>query len=152
MNFYLFDLMNGDEFLKGAKPTFKEVGPFVFHEYITKEDLVDNRNYTISYKERRRYEFVPEMSQHNLDYEITSLNMAVVTIISKIKHTPGWMHDAVNLAFSVTGDNSYLVKKPVKDILFGYEDNFLKELKKIVPSLVPSEIVGLFTDVNFNNT
>lgn len=150
MTFYLFDLKNAPEFLNGEKPKFEEVGPFVFRELITKEDVVDNLNFTISYTEKRQYVFEPKLSPFEIDYEITSLNMAVVTVVSQLKYSPDWMHHAVNIALSMTGDNSLLVKKPVREILFGYEDNFLKQLKKLAPSLVPTEIVGLFTGVSWS--
>lgn len=148
MSFYLFDLKNGDGFINGEKPKFEEVGPFVFQEYITKEDIVDNLNYTITYNERRRYRFIPEMSPYELEYNITSLNMAVVAIMSQVKYSANWIHDAVNVALSATKDNSILINKSVNEILFGYEDSFLKQLKKILPKLVPSDIVGLFIGVS----
>lgn len=147
MSFYLFDLKNGDDFINGEKPKFQEVGPFVFREYIIKEDIVDNLNYTITYNERRRYKFIPELSPFELEYEITSLNMAVVTVMSQVRYASSLVHDLVNVALSATGDNTILIKKSVQDILFGYEDNFLKEIKKFFPKLMPSDIVGLFTGV-----
>jgi scavenger receptor class B protein 1 len=147
MSFYLFDLKNGDEFSKGGKPKFEEVGPFVFREYILKEDIVDNLNYTITYNERRRYVFQKELSPYELEYQITSLNMAVVTVMNQVKYSHDWVHDLVNVALSATGDNTLLIKKSVLEILFGYEDNFLKELKKVLPKLVPSDVVGLFIGV-----
>lgn len=148
MSFYLFDLKNGDDFINGEKPKFQEVGPFVFREYIIKEDIVDNLNYTITYNERRRYKFVPELSPFELEYEITSLNMAVVTVMSQVRYASSLVHDLVNVALTTTGDNTILIKKSVQDILFGYEDNFLKEIKKFFPKLMPSDIVGLFTGKN----
>lgn len=30
LKFYIFDLLNKDEFMAGEKPVFKEVGPYVF--------------------------------------------------------------------------------------------------------------------------
>ena len=37
MNFYLFNLKNGDDVeKKGAKPVFEEIGPFVFKEIVIK--------------------------------------------------------------------------------------------------------------------
>lgn len=148
MSFYLFNIKNGADFIKGAKPVFEEIGPFVYREYIIKDHLVDNLNFTITYDQVRRYEFIQELSPYEEAYEITTLNMAAVTVISQIKYMPDLVHDAVNFALSITGDNSLLITKSVRDILFGYEDEFLKELKKIAPKLVPTEIVGLFTGVN----
>lgn len=152
MNFYLYDLVNGPEFLQGKKPIFKEIGPFVYQEFMVKENIVNNNNYTISYTERRHYEFQPQLSPYEIDYQLTSLNMAVVTVLSQIRYSAGAFHTAINIALSLTKENSLLIKKPAREILFGYEDNFLKQLKKLVPSLVPTTTVGLFTDVTISLT
>lgn len=147
MNFYIFDLKNPDQFIRGAKPKLQEIGPFVFREYIIKEDIVDNLNYTITYNERRRYKFVPEKSSYELEYPITTLNMAIVTVMSQIRYMSGFIHSAVNLALSLTGENKFTITKSAQEVLFGYEDNFLKKLKGIFPTLVPTDVVGLFTGV-----
>ena len=44
--------------MNGSKPIFEEIGPFVFQEIVTKEQIVDNMNYTISYKEKKQYFFL----------------------------------------------------------------------------------------------
>ena len=105
MSFYLYDLTNGPDFLEGKKPIFQEIGPFVYREFIMKENIVDNRNFTISYSERRRYEFQSQLSPYEIDYEVTSLNMAVISVISQVRYLPGLVHGAVNVALSATGEN-----------------------------------------------
>lgn len=57
--------------------------------------------------------------------------MAAITIISQIKYQREIVHSAVNLALQVIGE-TLLIKKTIKEIMFGYEDEFLKILKVIL--------------------
>ena len=57
--------------------------------------------------------------------------MAAITIISQIKYQRGIVHSAVNLALQGIGE-TLLIKKTIKEIMFGYEDEFLKILKVIL--------------------
>lgn len=57
--------------------------------------------------------------------------MAAITIISQIKYQREIVHSAVNLALQGIGE-TLLIKKTIKEIMFGYEDEFLKILKVIL--------------------
>lgn len=140
-------MKNPIEFQSGEKPIFEEIGPFVFREYVIKENLVDNMNYTISYKEKKQYYFLEEKSLYELDYPITTLNMGPIAIINGVKYSSNIVHNAVNFALQLTGDTLLVNKMPARDLLFGYKDNFLVQLKKILPNLVPTDTVGLFIQV-----
>ncbi len=148
ISFYLYDLKNGDDFeKKGAKPILEEVGPFVFQEFVFKDNIVDNANGTLTYKDRREYVFMKEMSAHEQDYQITTLNMAAIAVIDQIKYSNGAIVRIVNFGLGLIGE-TLLIKKTVNEILFGYEDKLLSYL---VPfGIVPSDIVGLF--IGKNNT
>ena len=150
MNFNLFNLKNPDDFLKGARPDFEEIGPLVYQEYITKETVTDNQNGTISYYERRRYEFRPDLSKYNESYLVTTLNVAPIAILNKIIYFPDIAHAALNAAFELTND-TFIIRKTVSELLFGYEDNLLKTLKriadKIFKDLIPTDQVGFFIGV-----
>lgn len=150
MTFYIFNLKNPNDFLNGAKPVIEEIGPIVYREYITKEQVMDNQNGTISYFERRRYEFNSELSKFNESYEITTVNVAPVTVLQLIKYFPGIAHDLLNAAFITTND-TFVVRKTVKEILFGYNDNLLATLRNlagIFQDLLPSSEVGFFIGKN----
>jgi scavenger receptor class B protein 1 len=85
MHIYLYNLKNPLEFeKKQAKPIFEEVGPFIYKESRAKDNIVDNRNYTISYSDRRYYNFLPDISPFKEDHQITTVNMAAV-VIAKLK-------------------------------------------------------------------
>ncbi|CAF0927586.1 unnamed protein product [Brachionus calyciflorus] len=148
LSIYIFNLKNPSEFQNGSKPLFEEIGPFVFKEIVVKEDLVDNLNYTISYREKKQYYFIQEMSPYEFDYPITTLNMGPITVINGIKYSSKIVQNAVNLALKATGDTLLVEKMPARDLLFGYKDKFLVQLKKVLPNLVPTDTVGLFIDKN----
>jgi hypothetical protein len=79
MHVYLYNLKNPEEFEKnGAKPVFEEIGPFIYKETRMKDNIVDNLNYTISYSDRRFYNFLPDISPFQEDHPITTVNMAAV--------------------------------------------------------------------------
>lgn len=104
-------------------------------------------NYTISYKEKKQYYFLQDKSPYEFDYPITTLNMGPITVINGVKYATNLVHDGVNLALQLTGDTLLVEKMPAKDLLFGYKDKFLVQLKKILPNLVPTDTVGLFIQV-----
>lgn len=145
----MFNLKNANDFENGAKPIFEEVGPFIYKEYVYKDNMVINENGTLTYKDRREYYFMSNMSAHDQSYSITSLNMAAITVINGIKYQNFAVAGLVNLALRAVGE-TLLITKTVREIMFGYEDEFLKYLKIVAPSMVPTEIVGLF--IGKNNT
>jgi hypothetical protein len=147
MSFYIFNLTNGYDFeKKGAKPIFEEIGPIVYRETRIKEDIVDNMNYTISYKERRLFHYVPEMSSINDKERVTSLNLVAITLIDLVKNMPGIDHTIINLALKLAGE-TLLVKQPIHDLLFGYNDTLLTIVSDLDKQLVPNGIVSFFYNV-----
>jgi hypothetical protein len=126
---------------------FKEIGPFVYKETRIKEDLVNNMNGTLTYKERRLFYFVPEMSPYNESYPIVTLNIAAMSTIFFIKNTPWYDHTIVNEALKVVGE-TLIMTKTAGQLLFGYNDTFLEVVIKFDKNLVPSATISLFYNVN----
>lgn len=152
MSFYFFNLKNPADFAQGAKPLVEQVGPFVYREHILKDEVIDNQNNSITYKERRWYQFQPELSVANESFQITTINMAPVTVLELVRYMPSWVHDILNVAFGITND-TLIIKKNVNELLFGYQDNFLhtlRELAGIFKDLLPSDEIGFFTGVSKN--
>jgi lysosome membrane protein 2 len=152
LNFYLFDLKNPDELVAGKRPRFEEIGPLVYREYIIKEKIMDNLNGTISYNEIKRYEFRPDLSAFNESYEVTSINMGPITILNLIRYLPGALHTVLDLALEATND-TIIVRKTARQLIFGYEDRLLEALKNLVDSvfkdLIPTIEIGYFIGVRF---
>jgi hypothetical protein len=150
LNFNLLNLKNPLDFQFGAKPVFEEIGPFVYREYITKEQVMDNQNFSISYKERRRYEFRPDLSVHGDDFNVTTLNLGPIVVLQLIKYLNPLAHNALNIAFGLTNE-TLVITKSAREIIFGYKDNLLRVLKplmdKIVPGLIQTDEIGFFIGV-----
>ena len=148
MSFRLFNLKNGDDFVKGAKPMFEEIGPFVYQEFIIKDQIkINDDNSTISYREIRRYQFMPDMSPYPEDYPITTVNMAVATAIDQLQYDPHYsvLIRFINLALYLFGEK-YLVTQPVRKLLFGYDDTLVALLFKLGKS--PISQMGFFVGKN----
>lgn len=148
MNFYLFNLVNPTEFIQGSKPVFEEVGPFVYDEKRIKENVTFN-NGTISYNERRRFYFNRDLSISDDNVTVTSINMVTLTYLNIVRNYPflnnKYVQEAVELFFK-SNNESVIVTKTVKELLFGYDDKLLTLLAKF--NLVPDGKISLFYNVN----
>ena len=72
--------------------------------------------------------------------------MAPITVINQIRYTNSAVHGLVNIALKAIGE-TLLTTQTARDLLFGYEDKFLKVLSTLDKKLVPSDVVGLFIGV-----
>ena len=76
-----------------------------------------------------------------------------IALINQLRYTSTGLHDIVNFALKLVGE-TLLTQQTVGDMLFGYEDKFLKEVFRIakdfgfnITSLIPSDVIGLFIGV-----
>lgn len=73
---YLYNWTNPDKAKDpNMKPHFQEVGPFVWVEYRTKEDIVFHENGTVSFWIVRTWHFSEELTKADMDGEITGVNL-----------------------------------------------------------------------------
>lgn len=76
LEIYLYNWTNPDKVKDpNVKPHFQEVGPFVWLEYRTKEDIVFHDNGTVSFSINRTWYYSEEMSKVDLDEKITGVNL-----------------------------------------------------------------------------
>jgi len=145
---YLFNVLNPDEVtLMGAVPSVQEVGPFVFLEHHHKTKLVWNENNTITYRQIRTWEFVPELSDGSLQDKVTIVNPVAASIGEMLRTTiPTWLHLGVNLFLKAEKEKVF-VTHTVGDIIFnGFKDPLLdamNDLKVLIKDFVPD---GAFMD------
>lgn len=148
MKFYLYNIKNAYDFeTKGAKPLLEEIGPFVYKEHRLKENITHNDNYTISYKQRRIFEFIPELSAYNESFPITTLNIVTVNIINNLQANPQQSIWLLNLAFGMS-DAKLTINKTAGQILWGYDDTLLSLMGSLLPNKVKSNKVGLMDGKN----
>lgn len=73
---YLFNWTNPDKVTDpNVKPHFQEIGPYVWVERRTKEDIVFHENGTVSYWMVRTWHYSEELTKADLEENITCVNM-----------------------------------------------------------------------------
>ena len=76
---YLWEVKNPDQVSQGSKPILEERGPYVFTEQHIKVDPIWNDNDTVTYKQRRVWHFVPDLS---IGRSVDSLKMLLEYFLS----------------------------------------------------------------------
>jgi len=70
MNFYLFNVTNPLEVVKGAKPILNQMGPYVYEEHREKQEVMMGGESQIYYREYRQYIYNQEQTnKENCKYE-----------------------------------------------------------------------------------
>jgi len=126
LKMYMWHIMNPDEIVnEKAKPYLKEMGPYVFKEFMERVNVQHHPNHTLTFHQNRTWIFAPELSQGNsLEDNITSLN---IPVIMAQENTRGkyWDSFMLDSTFAMI-DATLFVNKTVGELLFeGYEDTLL---------------------------
>ena len=78
MNVYFFNWTNAEQVLRdwSVKPVFEQCGPYVFYEHHVRVNVTwDDDDGTVTYRQRRLWRYLPEMSNGTLRDNITSINV-----------------------------------------------------------------------------
>lgn len=83
--FYMFNWTNPGEVRDGTKkPHFVEMGPYVFEEVHTRDDVQFFENATVAFNQTRMWHFREDLSNGGLDDQVTNLNtIAMVSVITE---------------------------------------------------------------------
>ncbi|XP_065209530.1 protein croquemort-like isoform X2 [Planococcus citri] len=129
----MFNWTNPDETLAGSEiPRFTECGPYVFRARVFKEDVVFNDNFTVSYLQRRRWDFMPEKSNGSLTDQITSINVVAVALAYQLKHMSSRMVvDVINNAMNMRKIPLVVTESVENQLFLGYDDGILPVLKQV---------------------
>lgn len=157
IDFYMFHWTNPEETLtKNAVPNFVEKGPYVFKEDHQKVILSWNDNGTVTFKQIRKWMFVPELSSGSLSDKITNVNVIAMTIgniVKKYGIHVSLINSIIN-AFLKTIETKVYTTATVDELLFsGFDDPFLKlahELSFIIKKKLPMDKFGWFYNRNMS--
>ncbi|XP_036444566.1 lysosome membrane protein 2c [Colossoma macropomum] len=148
MQFYFFDLTNPEEVLKGERPAVIEVGPYTYREYRPMESVTFMDNGTkVASVNPKTYVFEPNMSRGLEDDLIRTVNIPAMAVMERYKN-----HSLISRVISdlmKAGGMGLFVTRPVGELLWGYEDPLLKELRLVDPLL--DDYFGLFYKMNGTN-
>ncbi|CAH8429427.1 unnamed protein product [Schistosoma rodhaini] len=146
IQFYFFNLTNPSEFQSGHKPHIQQLGPYTYYEKRAKFNI-SHENGSITYKEIKWYYFDPNLSNGNENDTITSVNLAYITIATKLNFMP-WPISRVIEQIEEHFHEYLFITKTVNQLLWGYEDELLTFISNHFINI--STNIGLF--INKNNT
>lgn len=141
--FWIYDVQNPDEVaLNSSNIKVKEMGPYTYRvRYLAKENVThDSQRNTVSFMQPNGAIFIPSMSFGTENDTYTVINLAVAAIPTLY---PNAFVQTILNSLIKKSKSSMFQRRTVKEILWGYEDPFLK----IVPYPV-SSIVGVFVPYN----
>ncbi|XP_053682925.1 lysosome membrane protein 2-like isoform X2 [Sabethes cyaneus] len=128
---HVFNYTNVEEFIKGEATKLKvvDLGPYVYHETAEKVNVSYNGDGTITYKERRSYQFLANQSSGMQYDKVVIPNVPMLTAVSKYFHESFYKKMILNTALNSVNAVPFKTL-PVDSFLWGYEDELLNLAKK----------------------
>uniref|UniRef100_A0A8C6XWR6 Platelet glycoprotein 4 n=1 Tax=Naja naja TaxID=35670 RepID=A0A8C6XWR6_NAJNA len=141
--FWVFDVQNPEDVMQnGSAPIFKQKGPYTYRmRYIPKQNITEHKDATLSYLQPNIFIFQPDMSAGPENDTFTTVNLAVVT--APVLYKNGFMQFLMDI-WMRSAKSKLLQTRTVKEILWGYEDPFLKK----IPIIKIDKVVGIFYPVS----
>ncbi|KAK3591350.1 hypothetical protein CHS0354_040311 [Potamilus streckersoni] len=147
MQFYIFHVTNPERVLQGKKPRLKQTGPYTYSEKRFKFNITFNPNGTVTYRQKRVFQFLRDKSVGNESDIFTSPNPMFWTLISALKMESGEVRKVVKDILTLFDEHVFM-NRSVKELLWGYQDSLLSASQKIDPEWFYTAIVGYFTNKN----
>ncbi|XP_015668220.1 platelet glycoprotein 4-like [Protobothrops mucrosquamatus] len=125
--FWVFDVQNPEEVMeKGSAPILEQKGPYTYRmRYLPKENITEHEDATLSYLQPNIMLFQPNMSVGPESDTVTTVNLAVVAAPALFKSV---LIQALMNIWIKSSKSKFLQTRTVKEILWGYEDPFLKKI------------------------
>ncbi|KAK9392144.1 platelet glycoprotein 4-like [Crotalus adamanteus] len=141
--FWVFDVQNPEEVMeKGSAPILEQKGPYTYRmRYMPKENITEHEDGTLSYLQPNIMLFQPNMSVGPESDTVTTVNFAVVAAPALFKSV---LIQALMNIWIKSSKSKFLQTRTVKEILWGYEDPFLKK----IPVVKLDKLVGIFYPYN----
>lgn len=148
LQFYIFNLTNPAEFLSGNKPSLVQIGPYTYSERRVKFDIVFNDNGTVTYKQKRVFHFIPEMSggRNESDMFLTT-NPVYWALYSGLRYEYPEVRKIVDLIAGMEGEH-VLMNRSMRELIWGYTDPMLQLAKLVDPIWFYTDISGYFINRN----
>lgn len=128
---HVFNYTNIDEFFEGkaSKLNVVDLGPFVFLETAGKTNVSFNNDGTITYKEKRSYQFLANQSSGMQYDKVVVPNIPMLTAVSNYYSESFYKKMILNTALTGVKAKPFKVL-PVDSFLWGYEDELLNLAQK----------------------
>lgn len=138
-----------------VKPRLEQIGPYVWqiHQQMVDIDW-NNNNYTVSFKQNKTYEFMPEMSNGTLDDIVVGINPVAIGAANVARNSPtAFLTNIMNNLFKTIPGVDIFYKYPVGNFTFNGILGPILEATKGMPipmELPPFDRFGWFYDRSGN--
>ncbi|XP_059213730.1 lysosome membrane protein 2-like isoform X2 [Centropristis striata] len=149
MEFFFFNVTNEAEFLEGAKPEVKQIGPYTYREYRYKDNvsMVDDGEKVSAYN-TKSFVFLREKSVGDPAVDrITTVNIPAWAVMNKVKGS-FWKSSMVSIWMNSIGSGLFTTRT-VDELLWGYEDALLARIAPTNPDV--EKVFGLMYKKNGSN-
>ncbi|XP_065368262.1 lysosome membrane protein 2 [Calliphora vicina] len=143
---HIFNYTNIQDYLeyKADKIKVVDIGPLTYKEHTTKANVVFNDNYTVTFRDHRSYEFLPDKSTHEENINVIVPNVPFLAASLTVDQTKSFISKTIKFnAVKNTGEQPFK-KLVAKDFLWGYTDKILS-LKNLFSSGANSKFGLLMT-------
>ncbi|XP_062544964.1 scavenger receptor class B member 1 isoform X4 [Armigeres subalbatus] len=142
---FLFNVTNAEQYLNGAeeKMVFEEVGPFVYRELLSHENITFNDNGTLSTKPSHPLVFQEHLSGGHKEEDLFYLpNIALLSIAQVASRHNYLIRLPLNLLIRQT-KTLPLEKQTARQFMFGYETTLTTLGNTFLPNWISFNKVGL---------
>ncbi|XP_039483719.1 lysosome membrane protein 2 [Drosophila santomea] len=124
---HIFDYPNIDDYLAGRADKIKvvDIGPLTYQEHTVKDEVSFNKNFTVSFRDRKSYKFLPEKSSIGEDYVVRVPNVPLISAAGPVKRMKPF--ERLFVSPWIKQFQEPLFKElTVSEYLWGYEDKIIK--------------------------
>ncbi|XP_030747481.1 scavenger receptor class B member 1-like isoform X2 [Sitophilus oryzae] len=142
---YLWNVTNRDEYMSGkdAKLKFQEVGPYVYRELMTHENVTFNENGTLTTNPFHPLVWAPELSEGRQEDDLLILpNIALLSIADVVSKKGLFTRLGLNVIIRQTNSQP-LVQMTAKEFMFGYKSALMNLGNTFMPSWIYFDKLGL---------
>ncbi|KAM7351909.1 scavenger receptor class B member 1 isoform 2-T2 [Cochliomyia hominivorax] len=141
---YLFNITNAEAFLAGKeKMHVEQVGPYVYKELMTHENITFNDNNTISTNPSHPLVWQEHLSEgRREDDEVVMVNIAMLAISHLTAGKSFLVRIGLNSLF-VTQNSQPIVRMTAREFMFGYATTLTTLGNKFLPNWIHFDKVGL---------
>ncbi|XP_073949908.1 protein croquemort-like [Choristoneura fumiferana] len=147
---FMWNITNVDEILAGQRVPIKvaQMGPYVYREFHSKENITWNDNSTITFYNQRYWQFEPELSNGSLSDDVTSINPIIATIAHSVRFERTVLKVGVDLFIRAFHRNLFLTANVSTWLFDGIDDPILDIASRFPEIEIPFDKFGWFYDRN----
>lgn len=145
---YVFNVTNHERFLAGLdrKLNYEEIGPVVYLEKITHENIEFHLNSTMTYTVTRKVIYLPERNHVDLNATLITPNLAVLGMASYLHNSPYFVNIGFRMLVRSHGSTMFL-RRSIYQYIWDYREPVLDTSKNLVPGMVPVNNMGMLSRI-----